>query len=434
MSWGTVTNNDFTLLDTAISGQTSVTMADANVTLTTGNGIADQARAAILKFIGTNTAVRDVIIPAVTKTYIVNNLTTGGYAIQVKTSAGVAILIPNGTSRLIYCDGTDCFSGDTAGFLTNINGGPVNTFRNKIINGDFEFWQRNTTQTSNGYGSDDRWGNQHVGSTKVHSQQAFALGHTFVPGNPSLYSRTVVTSSAGAGNYALKLQWMEGVHILSGKTVTITFSAKADASKNIAVELYQNFGTGGSPSTGVSTPCGLKALTTSWQKFSFTAVLPSISGKTLGSDGNHSTGLIFWFDAGSTNAARASSLGQQSGTFEISRVSVVEGDATKEADPFSPRHTQQERELCQRYYERCANIWIADATNTSGYYQISFWKVTKRAAPSISNVSMGGAANGGMDTRAISTAGVDYFTSGAAATATGPSRGWSDVWAGDAEL
>lgn len=227
----------------------------------------------------------------------------------------------------------------------------LSDFRNKVINGDFDIWQRATSQTGNSYGSDDRWRNDNIGSTKTHSRQAFTVGQTDVPGNPRFYSRTVVTSVAGAGNYALKQQAIEDVRSLAGKTATLTFYAKADAAKNIATEFFQMFGTGGAPSATVAF-IGVQqfALTTSWQKFSVLIAIPSIAGKTLGTNGNDYLAFRFWFEAGSNSNANTGSLGQQSGTFDIAHVSVVEGDATGEADPFSPRHIQQEGLLVRRYY------------------------------------------------------------------------------------
>ncbi|QIG72888.1 putative phage tail fiber protein [Rhizobium phage RHph_Y65] len=259
-------------------------------------------------------------------------------------------------------------------------------YRNKIINGNFDIWFRATSQSSSGYGSDDRWNNLNVGSTKVASRQSFTLGHTDVPGNPSYFSRTVVTSVTGAGNYAIKSQSIEGVHYLANKTVTITFYAKADTNRNIALEFYQNFGSGGSPSTAVSIPLGLVSITSSWKKYSMVVSLPSISGKTLGSDGNHALTLNFWFDAGSSFVTRSSSLGQQSGTFDISRVSVVEGDAQFESDPFSPRHISQEIMLCQRYYVNSLyNItWQGDVSSGSAYTQMVYLPVNMRTTPTVS--------------------------------------------------
>jgi len=227
--------------------------------------------------------------------------------------------------------------------------------KNYIINGNFDIWQRGTSQTAVGYGSDDRWQNDNVGTTKVHSRQTFTLGQTDVPGNPKYFSRTVVTSVAGTNNYYQKLQRVEGVASLSGKTATLSFWAKADAAKNIAIEFYQYFGTGGSPSTAVYGICPqLVALTTSWKKYTVTANIPSISGKTLGTDGNDSLIPIFWFDAGSNHNIRTANLGQQSGTFDIAQVQLEEGSVATE---FECRTYADELTLCQRYFQKSGILY-----------------------------------------------------------------------------
>lgn len=235
--------------------------------------------------------------------------------------------------------------------------------RNKIINPDFEFWQRATSSTANGYVADDRWINSHSGSTKTTSRQAFPLGQTDVPGNPTYFSRTTVISVAGASNFVTKGQAIEGVRTLSGCDVTVTFWARADISRNIAIEFTQSFGTGGSPSAAVS-GIGLQlvALNGAWQKITRKISLPSIAGKTLGTNGNDALYLNFWFDAGSSLNAYTANLGQQNGAFDIAHVSVVEGDATAEDDPFAGRHPQQELALCQRYYEKSYNLDVAPGT------------------------------------------------------------------------
>jgi hypothetical protein len=121
--------------------------------------------------------------------------------------------------------------------LADFGSGLYENFRRKnlLINGGFGVWQRATTQTSNGIGSDDRWVNSHNGSTKTHSQQAFTQGQATVPYNPKYFSRTVVTSVAGAGNYVIKYQNIEGVLQSSNTTYTLSFYAKADADKYMAV-------------------------------------------------------------------------------------------------------------------------------------------------------------------------------------------------------
>jgi hypothetical protein len=232
------------------------------------------------------------------------------------------------------------------GSYGDVSGSPL-VFRNKLINGGFDIWQRGTSQTTSGYGSDDRWGNENTGSTKTASRQTFTLGQTDVPGSPKFWSRTVVTTSAGASNFCNKIQRVESVLTLAGQTATLSFWAKADASKNIAVEFVQWFGLGGSPSSIVSgigvTTC---ALTTSWQKFVVTVNVPSITGKTLGTDLGDFLAAVFWFDAGSTFNSRTNSLGQQSGTFDISNVQLEAGSV---ATPFEQRPVGTELVLCQRY-------------------------------------------------------------------------------------
>lgn len=225
--------------------------------------------------------------------------------------------------------------------------------KNYIINGNFDIWQRGDSQTTNGYGSDDRWNNAHSGSTKVHEKVAFTLGQTDVPGEPKFFSRTTVTSVPGAGNLVYKHHSVESVRTLAGQVATLSFWAKADASKNIAVEFSQWFGSGGTPSATI-TGIGVTTipLTTSWQKFTVTVDIPSITGKTLGTDGNDRLLVAFWFDAGSNYDTRTNSLGQQSGLFDIAQVQLEKGS---QATDFEYRSYGEELALCQRYYQSLLN-------------------------------------------------------------------------------
>jgi hypothetical protein len=240
---------------------------------------------------------------------------------------------------------------------------PVASFRNKVINGNFDYWQRGTSFTDvlNVQYCADRWNHPRVGSTANVSRQTFTLGQTDVPNEPSYFHRTVVTSVANAANYVRFDQRIESVRTLAGQTATLSFWAKADASKNIAVEFAQTFGTGGSPSSAVTaigvTTC---ALTTSWKKFMITANIPSISGKTLGTDNNDVLILIFWFDAGSNFNSRTNSLGQQSGTFDIAQVQLEAGSV---ATPFEVRPPGVELQLCQRYYEQSYSVTTVPGSN-----------------------------------------------------------------------
>ena len=262
--------------------------------------------------------------------------------------------------------------------------------RNAVINGNFDVWQRGISQTSSAYGSDDRWANYNFGSTKVASQQGFTLGQTDVVGNPKYYSRTVVTSVAGAGNYVLKRQSVEGVTTFSGETVTFTFWAKADANKNIAVEFYQNFGSGGSPSGLVFLPSQTVSLTTSWAKHSLTFDMPGLSGKTLGTDGNDSLSFHFWFEAGSDYNSRTNSLGQQSGTFDIAQVQLEVGDT---ATPFEHRSYGDQLRMCQRYYATDSFQSRMCGTTSGDIGEMVQYPVQMRVQPTISFANLNYAVN-----------------------------------------
>jgi hypothetical protein len=242
---------------------------------------------------------------------------------------------------------------------------------NYLVNSSFLIWQRATSQTTIGYGSDDRWRNDHDGSTKTHSRQnSTDTERAFF--NSPYYSRTVVSSVTGAGNRVVKWQPIEDVTKLAGKTVAISFWAKADSSKNISIETFQTFGTGGSPSTGVSLGGQKIALTSTWQKKTLTTTFPNLIGKTLGTDGVHTsfTSIFFWFDAGSDYNARTDSLGQQSGTFDIAEVKLEVGSV---ATPFSLAGGSigGEEELCQRYCQRISGlVGVVGSTSTA------VWRMT----------------------------------------------------------
>jgi len=105
-TWGDTTNiNLGSLIEAAITGVQTITMADANYTLSANNGLPDEARNAVLLLTGTNTTTRQVIAPTVKKTYIVRNTT--GAPVIVKTSGGSGVTVPNSATQFMYCNGTD---------------------------------------------------------------------------------------------------------------------------------------------------------------------------------------------------------------------------------------------------------------------------------------------------------------------------------------
>jgi hypothetical protein len=157
--------------------------------------------------------------------------------------------------------------------------------KNKIINGDFGVWQRGTSLsiTATFQYLADRWQSV-IGfgtPTATMSQQTFTPGTAPVAGYEGTYFlRQQVTVAPGGGNPVSIGQRIEDVRTFAGQTVTLSFWAKADSARTWSSRLLQNFGSGGS--ADVTTSGSSLSVTTSWQRFTQTFTVPSISGKTIG--------------------------------------------------------------------------------------------------------------------------------------------------------
>lgn len=295
------------------------------------------------------------------------------------------------------------------------------SFRNKIINGDFQIAQRGTSATVTGanapYVSLDRWACGIVGSnTNTFAQVTLARSEAESIGTEAtFFARYVCTATSGTAAFANIAQRIEGVGTLSGKQVTVSFTArKLVSGGKMSIEFAQNFGSGGSPSAEVNgstnpTLTTKIALTTEWQRYSFTTTLPSLEGKVLGSNDDHKLVLHFWFDAGSVFDARTQSLGHQSGTFDIIDVQVEEGPR---ASPFERRAQSVERTLCERYFES-GNIqptYLGLGTGGSSMVLPVKFRARKRTVPTVwgSNIGYYSGGNGGTTPGGISYAAIGH--------------------------
>ena len=122
-TWGQTTNKNIgTLLEQAITGVQTITMFDANYTLTNLNGTLDEARNAVLVIAGTNSAPRQIVCPLVEKIYIIKNTTSGGFNITIGGATGSVVTVPNGSTQIVYCDGINFYDVINPGFITgNLN-------------------------------------------------------------------------------------------------------------------------------------------------------------------------------------------------------------------------------------------------------------------------------------------------------------------------
>lgn len=77
-------------------------------------------------FSGTLTANMEVVVPDTVQQYWVANTTTGAYTLTVKTASGTGIVVAQNARTILYCDGVDVYSAETASIavpLTIAQGG-----------------------------------------------------------------------------------------------------------------------------------------------------------------------------------------------------------------------------------------------------------------------------------------------------------------------
>lgn len=109
-TWGTKANQVFNMVEDAVAGYVSIAMANANYVLTTANGSVDEARNMMINLTGAHTAIRTLTIPAVSKSYIVRNATTGGFAVTISNGIN-SVNLNNGQWAIVWTDGTNMFVG-----------------------------------------------------------------------------------------------------------------------------------------------------------------------------------------------------------------------------------------------------------------------------------------------------------------------------------
>jgi hypothetical protein len=110
-SWGDKLNSALSRIDTAIAGYEAIAVA-ANVTLTSNNGSADQARTAMLKFTGAGGY--SVTVPSVSKQYVLWNACTS--TVTITTGSGTTVVLNSGDKTIVWCDGSGVYQIGFAGY------------------------------------------------------------------------------------------------------------------------------------------------------------------------------------------------------------------------------------------------------------------------------------------------------------------------------
>lgn len=278
--------------------------------------------------------------------------------------------------------------------------------KNYIINGNFDIWQRGTSETGRtnvGYLA-DRWLINPSGATIDSSQEAFTVGQTDVPNEPAYFYR--FTNTVAADNAGL-WQKIEGVRSLAGQTATISFYAKYTTNEptSLSLDINQDFGSSGSSDVATSIQTGI-TLTTSWQKFTYSISVPSISGKTVaGGDDNI--------------AFRISNPNTEIWDMDIAQVQVEKGSV---ATDFEHRHIGEELALCHRYYQNSGNTGARYIINGAMQSSTQFFGLIPISTPMRTNptitlgLSQVLASNGGYDNTGVTVSSSSNILGGIAVT------------------
>ena len=108
-TWGTSTNTNLELITDGFSYGTKEIAADANETFTMPDATADATRSLYLKFTSavSLTATREITLGpnTVSKTWIIENATSGSQIITIKQGSGATVNVANGSKVMVVTDG-----------------------------------------------------------------------------------------------------------------------------------------------------------------------------------------------------------------------------------------------------------------------------------------------------------------------------------------
>ena len=124
--WGTITNTNLQILEQLSTGYlTTAQLASGDLTLALDNGATSTGKNLYIKLTGTLGANRNVTIPSgAERVMIFEDATTRGasstfYTITVKTVSGSGVVLPIGSTSLVYSDGTNVNLGlKNKGYVT----------------------------------------------------------------------------------------------------------------------------------------------------------------------------------------------------------------------------------------------------------------------------------------------------------------------------
>ena len=288
-SWGDVVNDSITsLLDSAISGTTSLT-TDADVTLTTTTGAANQARQAIILWNpALGTVTRNITVPAQSKIYTVINASGGTQSIVLRgagPTTGVTII--KGESAVVAWNGSD--------FVKISNTGGGGSFTNVTISG---------TTTLSGL----------TASTALAlnaSKEVVSVTNTGTGNNVLSASPTLTGTISGANASLSGTLGVTGVATFTAQPILSSLTASQAVFTDASKGLVSNAITGTGNVVMSASPTLTGTLTAAAANFSGAVALGDAAADNITVNGTVTSNLLFTdntYDIGALGATRPRDL------------------------------------------------------------------------------------------------------------------------------
>jgi hypothetical protein len=234
------------------------------------------------------------------------------------------------------------------------------TFKNLIINGDFQVWQRSTyfsgKNTNASYLTADRWYHSRDTNGTLTSEKGTAIIN-------GLQANTLKLSLHGATNGLSLMTTIEDAMVLQNNFATLSFYVRCDTIQTITVTVVQNFGNGGS--TPITLMTGSCVTSGTWARWSNTFDVPDISSFYIGPNSYFQIIL------------------RTQNEFSNLEIAFVQLEENVSATNITSRQYQMAELLCRRYYEEGYSVFAGRATAGLGVSMTHSYAATKYKTPSL---------------------------------------------------
>ncbi|MBO2698100.1 carbohydrate binding domain-containing protein [Shewanella algae] len=209
-----------------------------------------------------------------------------------------------------------------------------------------------------------------------------SVSENYLDSNLKIHRSLRVTTTTGGGSNAFSVfsQRKAGALLFSGKTLTLSFWAKCNTARSIALEAGNDFK---SATANQRIAIGKADLTTQWKYFSFTFKFPD-RPLTFTRGADHHVWLYFWLEAGDDYNSRTGGINTYSGSFDIADIQLEEGEIST---PYDRLEFQQSRAKVREYFESVTSVIslskYGDSLTDSKVGGYIPFGVNKRKAPTV---------------------------------------------------